>query len=285
MSSSASVDGKDERALNEVDAWLKDYRALCNAKEDSKIDLAKSKQVLIKLKTSMAQNFQLFPPFTGKPYAVKKQLILAREVYELSALFNIRTRDLESFRRHVNMLKPYYFDYQSLLPDSERKWPILGLHLMDLLSHNQLAEFHTEIETINLKEQTNVLYIKFPIELEQNLMEGSYNKILTAKLRVPLPPFLFFVDILADTVREKISQCSERAYASLPLEDAKTLLRFQTQSELTAYAQKREWTIQNNTVFFSRAAAGSAELSAQDLPTHHLIGLQLQYATELERIV
>jgi len=39
------------------------------------------------------------------------------------------------------------------------------------------------------------------VNLEQRLMEGSYNKILTARSSVPHPLMGFFVDLLAKTVR------------------------------------------------------------------------------------
>ena len=44
-------------------------------------------------------------------------------------------------------------------------------------------------------------YIRFPIELEQFMMEGSYNKVLKARSEVPSDSYSLFVDILLGTVR------------------------------------------------------------------------------------
>ena len=89
---------------------------------------------------------------------------------------------------------------RNLLLESPRKWTILGLQLMYLLAHNQLSEFHTELELIPPQHRKDI-YIAFPIELEQRLMEGSYSKILSAKNAAPSSYYNYFMDILIDTVR------------------------------------------------------------------------------------
>jgi len=45
------------------------------------------------------------------------------------------------------------------------------------------------------------LYIKHPLQLEQYLMEGAYNKLWNARADVPQETYTFFMDILMDTVR------------------------------------------------------------------------------------
>ena len=47
-----------------------------------------------------------------------------------------------------------------------------------LLAQNQVADFHTEIERLDHEEIQNDPYIKHPIQIEQYLMEGNYNKVL-----------------------------------------------------------------------------------------------------------
>ena len=64
--------------------------------------------------------------------------------------------------------------------------------------------------------------ISFPIDLERGLMEGSYHKVLNAK--VPRPQFNFFVQILGQTVRERIAECCEKAYSDVQVGDAGALL-------------------------------------------------------------
>jgi len=194
--------------------------------------------------------------------------------------FSIKAKEVAWFERHVAQVKTYYTDYAHLLNESERKWPILGLSLMNLLAHNRIEEFHTELELIPTRDQQNI-YISYPVQLEQRLMEGSYNKILTAKSHAKIPAFHFFVDILVNTVREKISECNEKAYESLPVDDARSLLMFKSNADLLEYAKKRGWEERrDNTIVFNKK---SKEVAL--VPSHVLIRQLLGYATELERIV
>ena len=64
-----------------------------------------------------------------------------------------------------------------------------------------MAEFHTELERLPYREIQNNVYIKHPVNLEQYIMEGSYNKVILAKGNVPAESFKFFMEILLDTVR------------------------------------------------------------------------------------
>lgn len=45
--------------------------------------------------------------------------------------------------------------FSSMLPESERQWPIMGLNLVYLLANNRIGEFHTELEAIPVKQHTN----------------------------------------------------------------------------------------------------------------------------------
>ena len=51
------------------------------------------------------------------------------------------------------------------------------IHNFSLLAQNQVADFHTEIERLDHEEIQNDPYIKHPIQIEQYLMEGNYNKV------------------------------------------------------------------------------------------------------------
>ena len=54
------------------------------------------------------------------------------------------------------------------------------------------------------------MYIKHPVSLEQYIMEGSYNKVLSLKGNVPAESYNFFFDILLNTVRDEIASCLEK---------------------------------------------------------------------------
>jgi 26S proteasome regulatory subunit N12 len=110
------------------------------------------------------------------------------------------------------------------LPQSDRHFPILGLHLLSLLAHNRIAEFHSEVswffctlivercgitnphfvmqlELIPLEAHEQNQYIRYARELEQHYMEGSYGKVLRAAASVPLPYYATFTQLLTETVR------------------------------------------------------------------------------------
>lgn len=76
-------------------------------------------------------------------------------------------------------------------------------------------------------------------------MEGSYSRVWqlcrpspSSATALPRPEFAFFVGTLVGTVRKEIASCDERAYTTLPLADAKTLLFFESDVEVRAFAQE-----------------------------------------------
>ena len=99
--------------------------------------------------------------------------------------------------RTSNDLPPY----RQNLPQSDREYMFMGLNLIHLLSQNRITEFHTLLELLDPAAIASSPFIRHPIELEQCLMEGSYNKVWDARSKVPAPEYLFFVDILMETIR------------------------------------------------------------------------------------
>lgn len=86
------------------------------------------------------------------------------------------------------------------LTQSPQEYPILGLNLLRLLVQNRIAEFHTELELLSASALENTC-IKHAVELEQSFMEGAYNRVLTARQTVPHETYVYFMDLLARTVR------------------------------------------------------------------------------------
>lgn len=242
--------------------------------------ISECKKLLSQLKIQLIK-FQLIPPFTGSTAKVKKQLLLARETLELATFLSIADKDVKSFERHASQVKTYYNDYGHLLPSSERKWTILGLNLLFLLAEDRMGEFHTQLELIPLKEHSN-MYVAFPVRLEQHLMEGTYNKVLSARSAAPAPSYTFFMDTLAETVRDKIAECSEQAYETLPIGQVPSMFMLKDVAALQAYIEEHEkpWTVDNNLLHFNQPS-----LNKTDIPSHRLIRETLTYATELERII
>ena len=159
-------------------------------------------------------NFSFLPSSSQSESLDQRELLLARNTLEIGALWSIQNQDIPSFQRYVAQVKCYYFDYGSLLQESSYKYQILGLNLLSLLAQNRLAEFHTEMELLSPEEQKNV-YIKYPIRLEQFLMEGSFHKVFLDKGNVPAKNYSYFIDILINTMRDEIASCAEKAYSQV----------------------------------------------------------------------
>jgi len=271
-----------------IDAQAALSKQLSDAVQKDNADLKQCSTQLAQLKIALTK-FQLLPPFSSEPNKVKRQLTVARETLEAGAFLAIKSKDIVAFERHVTQLKTYYTDYASLLTPSPHQYPITGLHLIALLAHNRISEFHTELELIPLALQANP-NIRYPVNLEQRLMEGAYNKILVARSAVPHPLMAFFVDELARTVRDKLAECAEKAYESFPVADALTTLSFASKPELLEYAKKRGWDVTPKDLILFPAHHGAAaqvvaKQKALEIPSLLLIKQTLGYATELERIV
>jgi hypothetical protein len=106
------------------------------------------------------------------------------------------------FTCHSRPLAPSLFSplFRVALPQSEKQFPLLGLHLLFLLAHNRIAEFHTELHGLPEAFAENA-YIRWARELEQFYMEGSYQRVLAAASKIPAPYYAPFMTILATTVR------------------------------------------------------------------------------------
>ena len=169
-------------------------------------------QLLGKLKVAMLSFGSLPPAAPSAPTQGQQQeMLLAREILEHGALLSVKTMDIPAFERYVAQLKVYYTDCALKLPESPKQYPMLGLNLLRLLAQNRIAEFHTELELLPVALHSSNIYIKFPAQLEQHIMEGSYNKVLSAKQDGPYAQEgMFFMDMLVNTVREEISECSEK---------------------------------------------------------------------------
>eukprot|EP01137_Pigoraptor_chileana_P023461 Opistho-2@89755 len=111
-------------------------------------------------------------------------------------------------------------------------------------------------------------------------MEGSYNKVFLARGNVPADSYAFFMDILMGTIRSEIADCSEKAYARIPVDEAKTILYFDKAEELSAFASERGWRLVDRAYVFE-----SPEKPAPALHSGELLRRCLNYARELEQIV
>ncbi|KAF3448738.1 hypothetical protein FNV43_RR09451 [Rhamnella rubrinervis] len=239
-------------------------------------------KLLSELKVKLTEFRSLPPLFEDTPNAVH-ELTLARDIYEHAVVLSVKDEDQDAFERDFFQLKPYYTDARNRLPPSPQEYPILGLNLLRLLVQNRIAEFHTELELLSSIALENPC-IKHAVELEQSFMEGAYNRVLSARQTVPHETYVYFMDLLAKTVRDEIAGCSEKAYDYLSISDARQMLLFTSDQELLKYSEEEhpEWEIKNGFVYFQKAKETTP---CKEIPSLQLINQTLSYARELERIV
>ncbi|KAF2134665.1 hypothetical protein P153DRAFT_419312 [Dothidotthia symphoricarpi CBS 119687] len=223
----------------------------------------------------------------------RKNLQLARETLELGAIISIRLKDTVSFTRYFQQLQPFYSLPESALPrHGGNASKVTGLYLLLLLSDGDYAGFHTLLETLEVaaaqekRRLDDDAFVQYPIRLEQALMEGSYDKVW-AELkgeRVPSEEFGIFSEILIGTIRKEIASCSERAYPSIPIADAKSLLFLDSEGSVVSFAKELGWVVKDGRIYFPQQ---EDDYQTKDIlvTSDQVIENTLGYARELETIV
>lgn len=168
----------------------------CMAKRDATGALAQ----IQKAKLVLLQQNALVPSEGVHP----EQLKTARSVLEVGALLSIRRKDPEAFIRYYSQLQPFY-DFPGLQSSpSPNRSQVTGLYLLLLLSQGDYAGFHTLLESLIVAEGVgggksveDDPYIKYPIDLERSLMEGSYDQVWrkTSGRDVPGAEFALFSEV------------------------------------------------------------------------------------------
>eukprot|EP00742_Colponemidia_sp_Colp-10_P025263 GILJ01030537.1.p1 GENE.GILJ01030537.1~~GILJ01030537.1.p1 ORF type:complete len:126 (+),score=24.55 GILJ01030537.1:43-420(+) len=125
------------------------------------------------------------------------------------------------------------------------------------------------------------MYIKFPVQLERFLMEGSYNKLLNARSLAPANDYVPIVELLENTVRSEVLECIPKTYASVTVEQAQKLLMLGSAREVESAAERQGWVRQGNTFIFSEnAAANKKEISFNEV-----LQFDIGFAAALQRVV
>ncbi|KAI9676876.1 MAG: regulatory particle non-ATPase [Caeruleum heppii] len=231
-------------------------------------------------------------------------LALARDTLELGALISIRCQDYQSFTRYFDQLQPFYDLPSSRLPPrpSEQS-KITGLQLLLLLSQGDYAGFHTVLESLEMaaaasgdakagakgeKAVEEDPYIRYPAKLEQWLMEGAYDKVwaATKSEEAPSEEYRVFSEVLIGTIRAEIASCSEKAYPSLPISNAKNLLFLDSEGSVIEFAQSRSWVVRDGRIYFPLQQDQGVRTEREILVTSgQVIENTIGYARELETIV
>ncbi|EAS28940.3 proteasome regulatory particle subunit [Coccidioides immitis RS] len=260
--------------------------------------------LLSRSKLALLQLNALIPTSSTPP----RLFSLAREILELGAITSIRRGDAPSFTRYYQQLQPFYDIERHIIATqgstsqinvhTSQRSKITGLYLLLLLSMGNNTDFHTVLE--GLVEEASIQgriveddpFIKYPVELERSLMEGSYDKVWreTKLENVPSPDFGLFSDILIGTIRSEIADCSEKAYPSLPISNIKNLLFFNSEGAVIEFAKERGWTLKDGRVYFPTQEEQTDEDASQSekqilLTGGNVIENAIGYARQLETIV
>ena len=273
--------------------------------------LSQAPQLLSRAKVALLKLHALVPSNDANP----SDLLLACHLLERGALASIKLRDTQSFTRYVKQLEPFYAVTAEAWANKVGARPanrgkVTGLYLLLLLSVGDYAGFHTVLEGLEAssgKEQIDKdEFIQYPVRLEQALMEGSYDKVWgeTKGERVPSEEFGVFSEVctrigflaapqrsnttqvLVNTIRSEIASCSERAYPSLPISNAKNLLFLDSEGAVVKFAQERNWLAKEGRIYFPQQeeeamAAEKDVMSASGTVIENTLG----YARKLETIV
>jgi len=222
-----------------------------------------------------------FLPSRGQGVS-KEELLVARSILEIGALWSIAVKDIPSFERYISMLKMYYMDYKEMLPESSYMYELLGLDLLCLLAQNKVGEFHTALEHLPTIVVTDNVYIRHPVAMEQYLMEGAYNKIYLAKGEVPAEGYKFFIEELLSTIREDIADCVENAYDRIRPEDIGKMLYLSSTKEILQYCEQRGWKVESDGYLHFKKEVRKSD---DTIPSQELAHQMINYAREMEQIV
>ena len=247
------------------------------------------------------------------------ELVALRECLEYGVLLSLQGSaaagpDVNAFRRNYAQLSVLYArGVREHLGASEREWLVVGLNLMLLLVEQRIADFHQELELIDPSVCRENPLVQYPVQLEVHLSEGSYNRVLAACGNAPDQHFGRLAESMAETVREEVAECIERAYDELSKDACARMLGLQGK-ELDSFLAGRGWPVDGKgRVRVAEAGGKSAELdvdamdvegagvdvdgaglggdsmraglNVSKVPAIDIIQSTLMYAKELERIV
>eukprot|EP01084_Bolivina_argentea_P279930 478644_1 len=214
--------------------------------------LTTQKQQNPKEATAVFKKFQLQLIKVGHKLNTASDLQTAMEGLEIGVQISINVKDLVLFDRVMVQLKQYYLQ-KELSKLSKMRQHLMGLYLMYLLTENRLGDFHVEIELLSIEDLENK-YIKYPMLIEQFMMEGSYGKIIEAKSNKPDDKtYTPFLNKLEQTVRNEISLSLQCVHDKIPIKDALDMLSLNNINTLKQYIKtnKFNWTVNDNTLCFA----------------------------------
>ena len=87
------------------------------------------------------------------------------------------------------------------------------------------------------------------------------------------------------TIRSEIASCSEKAYPSLPIPNAKNLLFLDSEGSVISFAQERGWVVKDGRIYFPQQGQDVRTEKEILVASGQVIENTIGYARELETIV
>lgn len=91
--------------------------------------------------------------------------------------------------------------------------------------------------------------------------------------------------MLIGTIRSEIASCSERAYPSLPISNAKNLLFLDSEGSVVEFARARGWVVKDGRIYFPVQGSELRPEKEILVASEQVIENTIGYARELETIV
>lgn len=97
---------------------------------------------------------------------------------------------------------------------------------------------------------------------------------------------MFVSQVLVGTIRSEIASCSEKAYPSLPIANAKNLLFLESEGGVVEFARGRGWVVKDGRIYFPLQQGEGVRSEREILvASGQVIENTIGYARELETIV
>ena len=201
--------------------------------------------------------------------------------------WHLNQKNEVAFEMAYLQTKIFYFDYQSILQKSEKMEYFCGLYLLHLLSHNRTSEYCGELELLDLSFFSNK-YISLPIEIEQCISEGNYNKLLSMQNALNESSYLHYLQKLNSSIRFQIARSMEKSFNDISVKDVSEMLLFQTHNDLYQFLENDRpntkninWHIFNDRIYFKEIS----QLDKNVIPSNKVMNDTIKLATEIEKII
>lgn len=202
--------------------------------------------------------------------------------------YYLKNHNEAGFDSAFQQIKQLYYEFAHIIPESNRKLYFIGLYLLHLLSSNRNTEYCFELEFLGPKDYLDE-HISLPIEIEQCISEGNYNKLLNLNSTVSDPAYHFYLNKLSLSIKYQIAMSIQKSFSSLQVKEALDLLLMNNANDLNTYIleelkknpnQDIQWVIQDDKLHFREVSKDK-----NFVPSHKIVGDTIKLAQEIEKII